>query len=97
MELCGFDCSDSAKTQTSPLFCRTDTQAELELVRKLAKEGGAFDAVICNHWAEGGKGAVDLASAVDKACQAQSNFKFLYDVSVKISAFKTIHVYFIRG
>ena len=43
----------------------TDTNAELELVRKISIEkGGAFDAVICNHWEEGGKGALDLANAV---------------------------------
>ena len=35
----------------------TDTQAELELICKLAKENGAFDAVHCNHWALGGHGA----------------------------------------
>ncbi|XP_060576562.1 C-1-tetrahydrofolate synthase, cytoplasmic-like isoform X2 [Ruditapes philippinarum] len=62
----------------------TDTQAEKELIQKLARENGAFDAVICNHWAEGGKGATDLAKAVDKACQQKSNFKFLYDVSLPI-------------
>ena len=34
---------------------------------KLAKEAGAFDAIICNHWAKGGPGAKDLAVAVEKA------------------------------
>ena len=60
----------------------TDTQNELELIRKLAKESGAFEAVICNHWAKGGAGATDLAAAVERACQAQSDFKFLYDLNV---------------
>ena len=50
-------------------------QAELELVRKLAKENGAFDAVLCNHWALGGQGAKDLAEAVEKACASASNFQ----------------------
>ena len=54
----------------------------MEIVQKLAREGGAYDAVICNHWAQGGAGAVDLAKAVDKACQQPSAFKFLYDVKV---------------
>ena len=60
----------------------TDTQNELELIKKMAKESGAFDAVICNHWAKGGAGAAELAGAVERASQAQSNFKFLYDLNV---------------
>merc|ERR1719242_1117369 len=59
----------------------TDTQAELELICRLAKENGAFDAVLCNHWALGGPGAKNLALAVEKACEAPSKFKFLYDVT----------------
>ena len=64
------------------MFFRTDTKSEVELVQKLAREGGAFDAVICSHWAQGGLGAKDLAGAVDLACQQPSSFKFLYDVTV---------------
>lgn len=48
----------------------TDTEAELNLVRDLSLENGAFAAVVANHWAEGGKGAVDLANAVSEACAA---------------------------
>lgn len=62
----------------------TDTQAEKELVQNLARNNGAFDAVICNHWAEGGKGATELARAVDRACQQPSNFRFLYEVTAPI-------------
>ncbi|XP_052768500.1 C-1-tetrahydrofolate synthase, cytoplasmic-like isoform X2 [Mya arenaria] len=62
----------------------TDTKSEKELVQRLARENGAFDAIICNHWAEGGKGATDLARAVDRACQETSNFKFLYDIELPI-------------
>ena len=29
-------------------------QAELELVQKKSRDAGAFDAVICSHWARGG-------------------------------------------
>jgi formyltetrahydrofolate synthetase len=57
----------------------TDTPAELELVRKAAIEkGGAFDAVVCRVWAEGGEGAVDLAEAVLRAADQPSEFRFLY-------------------
>lgn len=64
--------------------CRTDTKAELALVVQHAKEAGAFDAVECTHWAEGGKGALALARAVQRASQAPSNFRFLYNVEVGI-------------
>ncbi|KAJ8308629.1 hypothetical protein KUTeg_013503 [Tegillarca granosa] len=62
----------------------TDTEAELQLVQKIARDSGAFDAVICSHWAKGGAGAADLAEAVNKATQQPSNFKFLYDVTLPI-------------
>lgn len=56
----------------------TDTDREIELVRKLAKAAGAEDAVTSNHWAQGGAGAVDLGKAVVAACEKPSHFKFLY-------------------
>lgn len=62
--------------------CRTDTEAELDLVCSMAKAAGAFDAVRCSHWAEGGAGAVALGQAVQRASEAPSNFKFLYDLEV---------------
>lgn len=63
-------------------YFRSDTLSELNLVQRIAKENGAFDAVICNHWAKGGLGAVDLAVAVNNATKQPSHFKFLYDVRV---------------
>ncbi|XP_071963605.1 C-1-tetrahydrofolate synthase, cytoplasmic-like isoform X1 [Antedon mediterranea] len=62
----------------------TDTQPELELIEKLAREAGAFDAVICTHWAHGGKGAVGLAESLNKACEQPGSFQFLYDVKLPI-------------
>jgi formyltetrahydrofolate synthetase len=56
----------------------TDTPAEVELVRKAAKEAGAEDAIVCTHWMDGGKGAIQLAEAVLKACEKPSKFQFLY-------------------
>uniref|UniRef100_A0A671WJY3 formate--tetrahydrofolate ligase n=1 Tax=Sparus aurata TaxID=8175 RepID=A0A671WJY3_SPAAU len=46
---------------------RTDTQAEIDLVCQLAKECGASDAVPCHHWAQGGRGSLELAQAVNEA------------------------------
>ena len=65
---------------------KTDTSAEIEAVKKAAMDAGAFDAVMSNHWAEGGAGAADLATAVEKACKAndEKSFKFLYDLNLSI-------------
>ncbi|KAK1339287.1 hypothetical protein QTO34_019968 [Cnephaeus nilssonii] len=64
---------------------KTDTETELDLVSRLAKEHGAFDAVKCTHWAEGGKGAIALAQAVQKAAQAPSSFRLLYDLKLPVA------------
>ncbi|MEW6180531.1 MAG: formate--tetrahydrofolate ligase [Chloroflexota bacterium] len=63
----------------------TDTEAELNLIRKVAvEEGGAEDAVICNHWALGGEGARELAEAVVRAAEKPSQFHFLYPLDLPI-------------
>lgn len=63
---------------------RTDTQKELELIKQAAVNNGAFDAVVCTHWADGGEGATALADAVINACNKPSNFKFLYDLQLPL-------------
>jgi formyltetrahydrofolate synthetase len=63
----------------------TDSDAELELVRKKCLESGKVtDAVVTNHWEEGGQGAIDLGKAVIKAAEGQSKFKFLYPLDLPI-------------
>ncbi len=62
----------------------TDTKAELELARKAAEKAGAEAAVVANHWALGGKGAVALAEAVVAACEKPSNFHLLYPDAMPI-------------
>ncbi|XP_048579081.1 C-1-tetrahydrofolate synthase, cytoplasmic [Nematostella vectensis] len=62
----------------------TDTDEEVKLVVELAKQAGAFDAVECTHWADGGAGAVNLAEAVLRAVEQPVNFKFLYDLTLPI-------------
>lgn len=69
--------SDSIKS-------RTDSPAELALVCNEALAAGADAAVVSNHWAEGGKGAVALAKAVVQCCESPSDFKFLYDLNLPI-------------
>ncbi|KAK8965780.1 hypothetical protein KSP40_PGU015829 [Platanthera guangdongensis] len=64
----------------------TDTDAEIDSVRNAAIAAGAFDAVVCTHHAHGGKGAVDLGLAVQRACESHTQpLKFLYplDFSIK--------------
>ncbi|GAA5931159.1 hypothetical protein JCM3775_004949 [Rhodotorula graminis] len=63
-----------------------DTDAEIQLVQDEALKAGADAAVPCNHWAEGGLGALELGEAVIKACQEPNPFKFLYDVDQPIKA-----------
>jgi methylenetetrahydrofolate dehydrogenase (NADP+)/methenyltetrahydrofolate cyclohydrolase/formyltetrahydrofolate synthetase len=62
----------------------SDTPAEVELVRKAALEAGAEDAVLSDHWANGGTGAVDLARAVIAACEKPTDFHFLYPLEASI-------------
>uniref|UniRef100_A0A8C3UU66 formate--tetrahydrofolate ligase n=1 Tax=Catharus ustulatus TaxID=91951 RepID=A0A8C3UU66_CATUS len=63
---------------------KTDSPAEIDLVCKIAKESGAFDAVPCNHWSAGGRGAIKLAQAVEKAVNQKNNFKYLYNLELPI-------------
>jgi len=66
----------------------TDSDEEIELVKRLAKEAGAEDAVVAEHWAKGGAGAIDLAKSVHEACEANkkagNTFKFLYPLEKTI-------------
>ena len=59
----------------------TDTDAEIAVIREEALAAGATDAIPANHWAEGGKGAVDLARGVITASAQEKDFKLLYDLN----------------
>ncbi len=62
----------------------TDTDAEIDLIRKAAVAAGASDAVVSNHWAEGGAGATELAEAVVAACAEPADFRYLYPLELPI-------------
>ncbi len=62
----------------------TDTDAEVEIVKKASMAAGAFDAVVSDHWMWGGAGAEDLAKAVVAASEQPSDFKFLYELDLPI-------------
>ncbi len=55
-----------------------DTDAEVALLKKAIEKRGAA-VVLARHWAEGGKGAKDLAETVVKMVESgTSNFRFVY-------------------
>ncbi len=57
----------------------TDTDAEYAAIRDVALAAGAHDAVVTRNFAEGGKGAEDLAHAVWSAAEEGApGFHFLY-------------------
>jgi formyltetrahydrofolate synthetase len=62
----------------------TDTDREVELLKKIAQSSGAEAAVKSDHWAKGGKGAVELAEAVLSACNKTTRFEFLYPLDMPI-------------
>jgi formyltetrahydrofolate synthetase len=66
----------------APVVCinsfYTDTQEEVDLIRKEAEAHGARVAV-SKHWEKGGEGARELAEAVIEACEEKHQFKFLYE------------------
>ncbi|HEY3196257.1 MAG TPA: formate--tetrahydrofolate ligase, partial [Candidatus Dormibacteraeota bacterium] len=55
----------------------TDHASEHSAIREVADELGVRSAV-CRHFAEGGKGAVELAEAVADAANEPTSFRFLY-------------------
>ena len=58
----------------------TDFPSEHQAIREVAESESARVAV-CNHFAEGGKGALELAEAVVEAAEEPGSFRFLYSDS----------------
>jgi len=54
-----------------------DHPSEHEAIRQIAAEAGAR-AAVCTHFADGGRGAVELAEAVAEAAEEEVQFRFLY-------------------
>src|SRR5918999_161823 len=65
-----------------------DTDEEVELVKSLALEGGAYAAEVNEAFERGGQGAAGLGEAVADACEQPSDFKLAYQdddpIEVKI-------------
>ena len=61
----------------------TDTEAELRLVEERCRALGVRVA-LCQVWAKGGEGGVELAEEVVRLCQQPGNFQFSYDEKAPI-------------
>jgi len=61
-----------------------DRNGELEAVRRLALDGGAYAAAINDAFARGGEGAAELAEAVVDAASQQNSFDYLYPLDAPI-------------
>ncbi len=62
----------------------TDTEEEIEVIRKKCEEVGV-KAIIANVWAEGGKGAVELAEEVVALCEVESTLRHPYELEDAIT------------
>ena len=75
------------KSGVRPVVClnrfKTDTDAEIAIVRRIAQAGGAR-AVTSDHWLRGGEGAIELAEAVIETCNEKNDFHFLYDLKLPL-------------
>lgn len=77
------------KSGIVPVVCinkfYTDTDKEIELLRKLCEENGVRCA-LSEHWQYGGKGAKELAEMVVDACNEAENspIKYLYELDMPL-------------
>ena len=75
------------KAGINPVVCinafHTDTEAEIQAVRKAAEAAGARCA-LSQHWRYGGDGSLELADAVIDACEEKNEFRFLYPLEMKL-------------
>lgn len=64
-----------------------DTDDDLNYIREVVTYAGVADCQITNNWAQGGKGATDLASSVIEVCSksAEKKAKLLYEDTENLS------------
>ena len=64
----------------------SDTHAEVDTVKRIVGAMGA-EAIVCRHWADGGKGAEELAHAVvTQLARKEDRFTVLYDDALPLLA-----------
>ncbi|MBR0478671.1 MAG: formate--tetrahydrofolate ligase [Solobacterium sp.] len=60
-----------------------DTEAEIAALMKWCEENG-HPVAMCDAWAKGGEGAVDLANVIVDLCEKESHYAPIYDLSDSI-------------
>ena len=60
-----------------------DTDAEVKMLQEKMGNKGA-KVILARHWAEGGKGAADVAREVVRLCEQPNHFKFVYEESAPL-------------
>ena len=60
-----------------------DTEAEIAALMKWCEENG-HPVAMCDAWAKGGEGAVDLANVIVDLCKKESHYAPIYDLSDSI-------------
>ena len=64
-----------------------DTEKEINVLKDECKKINV-ESILCSHWSQGGKGAINLAKKVVELTNEKNSFKFLYEE--KISLFDKI-------
>jgi formate--tetrahydrofolate ligase len=62
----------------------TDTEREIDYIRKFAVKAGAYAAELSDVWLKGGEGGISLAEKVVESCDKKKDFKFLYSLNASI-------------
>lgn len=65
---------------------RSDTDKEIEVIKRIAHEHGAFECVVSDLFRSGSRGGEELAKAVINASHGKNNFDFLYPDDMGIKA-----------
>jgi formate--tetrahydrofolate ligase len=60
-----------------------DTDAEVKMLQEKMAHHGA-KVILARHWAEGGKGATEVAKEVVRLCEEPNDFKFVYEESLPL-------------
>ena len=75
------------KSGIKPVVCinkfYTDTDEEIELLKRMCKERG-IRCALSEHWQYGGEGALELAQLVVEACEEPPELNYLYDLSMPL-------------
>lgn len=76
------------KSGVVPVVCinrfPTDTEAELDLVRRTVEQEAKVRCAVGEHWQKGGEGALELADLVLEASEEPRDFRFLYPLEVSL-------------